>query len=88
LRRRKQHDIPWVEVEPVVRNLHLVPINDFLTEDTIAVAKSVAPSWVVQCGKRVEEASSKTTETSVSQGCVAFLFDDVLHVEAELGKTA
>jgi hypothetical protein len=86
--RRSEYGLPWVEVKPVVRNLHLVSVDDLLTEDTVAVAESVSPRWVVQCGKRVEETSSKTTETSVSESSVAFLFDDVLHVEAELGKTA
>ena len=84
---RNEYGLPWVEVEPVVRNLHLVSVDDLLTEDTVAVAESVSPCWVVERGERIEEASSETAETSVSESSVAFLFDDVFHVEAELGKT-
>jgi hypothetical protein len=82
-----KRDLPWVEVEPVVGNFHLVSIHNFLSENTIAVPESVAPRWVVQCGERVQEACGKATETTVAQRSVAFLLDNVFHAESEIGQT-
>jgi hypothetical protein len=79
-------ELPGVEVQPVVRHLDLIPINDFLLEDAIAVAKAVTPSRVVQTGKAVEEAGSETAKTTITQGGIVFLLDDVFDAEAKFGK--
>ena len=65
----------------------MVSIHNLLTENTITVPESVAPRWVVQCGERIEEASGKATETTVTQCSVTFLLDDVFHAESEIGQT-
>lgn len=80
-------DLPWVEVKPIVRNFNLVSVNNFLTEDAVAVTKSVAPGRIVQSCERVEETSGKTTKATVAQCCISFLLDDVLHAESKVTET-
>jgi hypothetical protein len=78
---------PGVEVEPVVRNLHLISIHNLLTENTVAVPESVTPCRIVQCGERVEEAGGKATKTTITQSSVTFLLNDVFHAESKIGQT-
>jgi len=80
-------EFPWVKVQPVVWDLHLVSIDDLLLEDTISVSKSVSPGWVVQCCETVEEACSKPSKTAIAEGSIMFLRDDVLNPEPKLGKS-
>jgi len=40
-------EFPRIEVKPVIWNLNLVPIHDFLLEDTISISQTVAPGRVV-----------------------------------------
>ncbi len=81
-------ELPRVEVQPVVRHLNLVAVDDLLLEDAIAVAEAVTPSWVVERGKTVEEASSQATQATVTQSSVMLLLDDVLDTETELIQTS
>jgi hypothetical protein len=78
---------PRIEVEPVIRNLDLISIHNLLLEDSISVSQSVSPSRVVQRGKRVQETSSKTTETTISKCSVVFLLNDVLNAETKVIET-
>jgi len=77
-------EFPRIEVEPVIRNLNLISIYNLLLEDSISVSQSVSPGRVVQRGKRVQETSSKTTETPVSKCSIVFLFNDVLNAETKV----
>lgn len=79
-------ELPGVEIEPVVWNLDLVPVDDLLLEDAVAVAQAVAPGRVIERGQAVEEAGSQTTEASIAQGSVVLLFDDVLDAEPEIAQ--
>jgi hypothetical protein len=54
-------ELPGIEVKPVVRNLNLISIHNFLLENTISVSEAIAPSRVVERRERVQEASSKST---------------------------
>lgn len=81
-------ELPGVEVKPVVGHLDLVPINDFLLEDTVTVSQTVAPRGEVERCKTVEETSGKTTETTVAKGSVMLLRDHIFNTETELGKTS
>lgn len=74
-------EFPRIEVEPVIGNLDLVTVDDFLLKDTIAVAEAVAPGRVVEGCHAVEEAGGETAETAVSEGGVVFLADYVFHAE-------
>jgi hypothetical protein len=40
--------LPGVEVQPIVWNLDLVTIDNFLLEDTISVSQTVSPSGIVE----------------------------------------
>lgn len=52
--------LPRIEVQPIVRNLDLISVDNLLLEDTISISKSIAPSRVVERGERVEETSSQS----------------------------
>jgi len=80
-------ELPWVKVEPVIWNLHLVSIDDLLLEDAVSVSKSVSPCWVIECCETVEEACSKPSKTAVAESSIMFLRDDVLNPETKLGKS-
>ncbi len=80
--------LPWVKVQPVVGNFNLVSINNFLLEDAVAVAKTVAPGGVVERSQAVEEAGSETAEAAVAQGSIVFLCNNVFNSETEIGKTS
>lgn len=49
-------ELPGVEVEPVIRDLDLVPIDNFLLEDAISITETITPGRVVERGETVEEA--------------------------------
>lgn len=77
-------ELPRVEVEPVVRHLNLVTIDDLLLENTVSVTQTISPSRVVQGRKAVEKTSSKPPETTVTQSSIMLLLNDVLDAETEL----
>ena len=39
--------LPGIEIEPVIRYLNLITIDDLLFEDTIFIAQAVPPSRVI-----------------------------------------
>jgi hypothetical protein len=77
-------ELPRVEVQPVVRDLDLVAVDDLLLEDAVAVAQAVAPSGEVQRGQGVQETRSQATEAAVAQRGVVLLLDDILDPETEI----
>ena len=80
--------LPWIEVEPIVGNLDLIPIHNLLLEDTVSVSQSIAPSWVVEGSHAVQEAGCETTKTSVAERGVVLLGDDIFDSEAEIGQAS
>jgi hypothetical protein len=80
-------EFPGIEIKPVVRNLNLVPVNNFLLEDTIAVSQSITPSWVVEGCQGVQETSSQSTETTISKCSIVLLVDNVFDTETKILKT-
>jgi hypothetical protein len=80
--------LPRIEVKPVIRNLNLVPIHNFLFENTITVSQSITPSWVVEGRQRVQKTSSQSTETTVSKGSIVLLVDNIFNTETKVRKTA
>lgn len=66
----------------------MVPINNFLLEDTIAVSQAISPSGIVETGQTVQETSRKATQATVAQGGVVLLLDDVLDAEAQVCEAA
>jgi len=81
-------ELPWVKVQPVIRYLNLIPVNDLLLEDTITVAQTVAPSRVVQACEAVEKAGGEAAQAAISQSGVVLLFNDVLDPETKFGKAS
>lgn len=79
--------LPGVKVQPVVRNLDLVSVNDLLLEDAISVSQAIAPGGIVEGGQTVEEASSQATQATISEGGVVLLGDDIFDPEAEVRET-
>ena len=79
-------EFPRIEVKPVIRNLNLVAINNLLLEDTISVSQSISPSWVVERSQGIEEASSQSTEATISKCSILFLVDDILDSETQIRK--
>lgn len=56
----RSYDFPRVAVlEPVVRDLDLFSVLNQLLKDTVVVSYAVAPSWDLESGKTVQEASSE-----------------------------
>lgn len=77
-------ELPRIEVKPIVWNLNLVPIDDFLLEDTISISQTVAPSGIVERGETVEETRGEATKTTVTKSSIMLLPDNVLDAEAEI----
>lgn len=80
-------ELPGIEVEPVVRDLDLITVDDLLLENAITVPQTVAPCRVIKGGETVEEASSKTAQTTVSESGIILLLDDVLNAETKITET-
>jgi len=81
-------ELPRVEIKPVVGDLNLITINDFLLEDTIPVPQTITPSRIVQRCQTVEEAGSQTAQSAIAQRSVVLLLNNVLDAETEVGKTS
>lgn len=76
--------LPRIEVQPIVRNLNLVTIDDLLLEDPISISQPVAPSGVIQRCQRVEETRREPSQTTISKRSVMLLLDNILNPEPEL----
>jgi hypothetical protein len=79
---------PRIEVKPVIRNLNLVSVHNFLLENTIAISQSITPCRVVERRKGVQETSSQSAETSISKRSIVLLVNDVFDAETEVVETA
>ena len=78
-------DFPWVAVlAPGVWALDLTTVADFLTEQTVFVVNAVTDSRHVQSSQRVDEASSQTTQTTVTQRHVWLFFTQIGDVDAQI----
>lgn len=80
-------ELPGVKVQPIVGNFHLVTVDDFLLEDSVSVAKTVAPGGIVERSQAVEEAGSKSAQATVAQTSVMLLADDILNSKAKFRET-
>lgn len=75
-------ELPRVEVQPVVRDLHLIPVDDLLLEDAIPVPQSVAPGGVVQRRQGVQETCRQAAEATIPKRGIMLLLNDILNPEA------
>lgn len=75
-------ELPRVEIEPVIGDLNLISIDNFLFEDTISVPESVSPSRKVHRRHAIEEARGKSSKATISKRCIMFLGNNVLNSKA------
>lgn len=80
-------EFPRIEIKPVIGNLDLVAIHDFLLEDTISVSQSVSPGRNVERSHGVQETSSQATKTTIAKSSIVLLLNDVLNAETKFGET-
>jgi hypothetical protein len=81
-------NLPWVSmVEPVIWNFDLISIPDDLLENTVLIPDTVAPGWDLQGGERVNEACSKSSETSITKGGIALLLVKFLKIVAQIHES-
>lgn len=81
-------ELPRVEVEPVIWDLDLITIDNFLLEDAVLVTKTITPGRVVERSKTVEEAGGQSAEAAITKSCIMFLGDDILDPETKVGETS
>lgn len=67
-------------VQPEVRNLYLITILDLLLENTVVISNTITPSRDLKGGERVDEASGKSTETTITKGGISLLLIELLEV--------
>ena len=79
---------PRVEVQPIVWNLYLKPIDNFLLKDTISVTQAISPGGVIQRSHTVEKTRSQPAETAVAESSVMLLRYDIFDSEAKVFKTS
>lgn len=77
-------ELPRVEVQPVVRDLYLIPVDDLLLEDTVSISQTVAPGGVIQGGQGVQETRSQATQPTIAQGRIMLLLNDILDAETQI----
>ena len=77
-------DEPGVaQAQPVVGQLHLLPVHNLLLENAQLVADGVAPGGYVQGGHGVQIAGGQTAQTAVSESRVGLGLEEVGGVEAK-----
>ena len=79
---------PRVKVQPIVWNLYLKPVDNFLFKDTISVAQAISPGGVIQRSHTVEKTRSQPAETAVAESSVMLLRYDILDSEAKVFQTS
>ena len=72
--------------EPVIRYFYLIAIFDLLFEHTVAVTDSTAVSCVSKRCKRIQEASCKTSKTTITKCRIRFLIFYHIQINAHLIK--
>jgi hypothetical protein len=80
-------ELPRIEVKPVIGNFDLVPVHNFLLEDTISVSQSISPGRDVERSHGVQETGSETTKTTITKSSIVLLLNDVLNAETKFGET-
>lgn len=74
-------DLPGVALsEPKIRNLNLISIYEGLSEDTVLISNTIAPSWNLKGGERIEEACSESSKTTIAEGGIILLLIQFLQI--------
>ena len=69
----------WISIfQPVIRYFYLISVFDLLFEHTITITDTTSICTVIQCCKRIQEACSQPSKTTISKCRIRFLsFDHV-----------
>ena len=70
--------------QPVIRNLYLISIFDFLFEHSVTVTDSTSVCRIVQCCKRIKETCCKTSKTAVSKSRIRLLVFNHVQINIHL----
>mmetsp|Transcript_9957 Transcript_9957/g.31637 ORF Transcript_9957/g.31637 Transcript_9957/m.31637 type:complete len:620 (-) Transcript_9957:59-1918(-) len=70
--------------KPIVRHLHLPPVDDLLLKQAVVVPDAVAPEREVLGRARVQEARREAAEAPVAEGRVRLVVVELLELEAQL----
>ena len=70
--------------QPVIRNLYLISIFDFLFEHTVTVTDSTSVCRIIQCCKRIKETCCKTSKTAVSKSRIRLLVFNHVQINIHL----
>lgn len=65
--------LPGVEIQPVIGDLDLISIHNFLLEDSVSIAKPISPRRIIQSSHTVKETCRKSAKTTVSKSSVVLL---------------
>ena len=74
--------------EPVIRHFYLLTVDNSLLEETVLVAEGVACCGIVESGERVDKASGKTAETTVTKTCIGLTIINAVKLDAVILKHA
>ena len=70
--------------QPVIRNLYLISVFDFLFEHSVTVTDSTSVCRIVQCCKRIKETCCKTSKTAVSKSRIRLLVFNHVQINIHL----
>lgn len=71
-------------LEPVVRDLDLVALDDLLLEQAVLVADAAAVTRQAVCCHRVDEAGSESAEAAVAKTCIRLFLERLDEAEVEV----
>lgn len=73
-------------LQPIVRNLDLGPVFYDLTEDSVLIPDTIAPGRVIEGRQGIQEASSQSAQTSVTQSWVDLLVGNPFERVAQISQ--
>ena len=74
----------WISIfQPVIWNLYLISVFDLLFEHTITITDTTSICTVIQCCKRIQEACSQTSKTTISKCRIRFLIFDHVKIQTK-----
>ena len=74
----------WISIfQPVIWNFYLISVFDLLFEHTITITDTTSICTVIQCCKRIQEACSQTSKTTISKCRIRFLILDHVKIQTK-----
>ena len=70
--------------QPVVRNLYLISIFDFLFEHSVTITDSTSICRVIQCSERIKKTCCKTSKTSITKSRIRLLVFNHVQINIHL----